>query len=60
MKQYPRYDRKRYEKYDKKLDDDVSITAAEQKWLEDNKQAYQLDKLRDTLSKKNIADIKEL
>ena len=60
MKQYPGYDRKRYEKYDKKLDDNASITADEQKWLDDNKQAYQLDKLRDTLGKKNFADIKEI
>ena len=27
MEQYPSYDRKRYEKYDKPLDDDVNISA---------------------------------
>lgn len=40
MKQYPSYDRKRYQKYDKPLDDDVNISKNEQKWLEDNKPAY--------------------
>lgn len=39
MKQYPGYDRKRYQKYDKPLDD-INITDAEQKWLKDNKAAY--------------------
>ena len=60
MKQYRTYDRKRYEKYDKPLDDDVNISADEQKWLTDNKPAYQLDLLKDSLSKRNATDIKEL
>ena len=60
MKQYRTYDRKRYEKYDKSLDDDVNISADEQKWLTDNKPAYQLDLLKDSLSKRNATDIKEL
>ena len=60
MKQYRTYDRKRYEKYDKPLDDGVNISADEQKWLTDNKPAYQLDLLKDSLSKRNATDIKEL
>ena len=60
MKQYRTYDRKRYEKYDKPLDDNVNISADEQKWLNDNKPAYQLDLLKDSLSKRNATDIKEL
>ena len=60
MKQYRTYDRKRYEKYDKSLDDSVNISADEQKWLTDNKPAYQLDLLKDSLSKRNATDIKEL
>ena len=60
MKQYRTYDRKRYEKYDKSLDDDVNISADEQKWLTDNKPAYQLDLLKDSLGKRNATDIKEL
>ena len=40
MNQYRTYDRKRYEKYDKPLDDSVNISADEQKWLTDNKPAY--------------------
>ena len=60
MNQYRTYDRKRYEKYDKPLDDNVNISADEQKWLTDNKPAYQLDLLKDSLSKRNATDIKEL
>ena len=60
MNQYRTYDRKRYEKYDKPLDDNVNISADEQKWLNDNKSAYQLDLLKDSLSKRNATDIKEL
>ena len=60
MNQYRTYDRKRYEKYDKSLDDSVNISADEQKWLTDNKPAYQLDLLKDSLSKRNTTDIKEL
>ena len=60
MNQYRTYDRKRYEKYDKSLDDSVNISADEQKWLNDNKPAYQLDLLKDSLSKRNATDIKEL
>ena len=60
MNQYRTYDRKRYEKYDKSLNDDVNISADEQKWLTDNKPAYQLDLLKDSLSKHNATDIKEL
>ena len=60
MNQYRTYDRKRYEKYDKSLDDSVNISADEQKWLTDNKPAYQLDLLKDSLSKRNVTDIKEL
>lgn len=60
MNQYRTYDRKRYEKYDKPLDDSVNISADEQKWLTDNKPAYQLDLLKDSLSKRNATDIKEL
>ena len=60
MDQYPQYDSKRYEKYDKPLDDNVNISADEQKWLNDNKPAYQLDLLKDSLSKRNATDIKEL
>ena len=40
MDQYPTYDRKRYEKYDKPLDDSVNISEAEQEWLKNNKPAY--------------------
>ena len=40
MNQYRTYDRKRYEKYDKPLDDSENISADEQKWLTDNKPAY--------------------
>ena len=40
MDQYPEYDRKRYEKYDKPLDDSVKISKDEQEWLEANKPAY--------------------
>lgn len=40
MKQYRTYDRKRYEKYDKPLDDSVNISKAEQEWLTDNMPAY--------------------
>lgn len=57
MEQYPSYDRKRYEKYDKPLGDDVNISEAEQQWLADNKPAYQLDLLKDTFSKRNTIDI---
>ena len=57
MDQYPTYDRKRYEKYDKPLDDSVNISEAEQEWLKNNKPAYQLDLLKDTLSKRNTIDI---
>lgn len=60
MEQYPSYDRKRYEKYDKPLNDDVNISEAEQQWLADNKPAYQLDLLKDTFGKRNTIDIKEL
>ena len=60
MNQYRTYDRKRYEKYDKPLDDDVNISADEQKWLTDNKTAYQLDLVKDTLGKRNTIDIKDL
>lgn len=60
MKQYRTYDRKRYEKYDKPLDDSVNISEAEQKWLTDNKPAYQLDLVKDTLGKRNTIDIKDL
>ena len=60
MKQYRTYDRKRYEKYDKPLDDSVNISEAEQKWLTDNKPAYQLDLVKDTLGKRNTVDIKDL
>lgn len=60
MNQYRTYDRKRYEKYDKSLDDSVNISEDEQKWLDDNKPAYQLDLLKDSLSKRNATDIKEL
>lgn len=60
MNQYRTYDRKRYEKYDKPLDDSVNISADEQKWLTDNKPAHQLDLLKDSLSKRNATDIKEL
>lgn len=60
MKQYRTYDRKRYEKYDKPLDDSVNISEAEQKWLTDNKPAYQLDLVKDTLGKRNIIDVKDL
>ena len=58
MKQYRTYNRKRYEKYDKSLDDNVNISADEQNWLTDNKPAYQLDLLKDTLGKRNTIDIK--
>lgn len=60
MKQYRTYDRKRYEKYDKPLDDSVNISEAEQKWLTDNKPAYQLDLVKDTLGKRNTIDVKDL
>lgn len=60
MNQYNGYDRKHYEKYDKQLDGSVSISEAEQKWLDANKPAYQLDLLKDSLSKRNATDIKEL
>lgn len=60
MKQYRTYDRKSYEKYDKPLDDSVNISEAEQKWLTDNKPAYQLDLVKDTLGKRNTIDIKDL
>ena len=60
MNQYRTYDRKRYEKYDNPLDDSVNISTDEQKWLTDNKPAYQLDLLKDSLSKRNATDIKEL
>lgn len=60
MKQYRTYDRKRYEKYDKTLDDSVNISEAEQKWLTDNQPAYQLDLVKDTLGKRNTIDIKDL
>ena len=58
MKQYPEYNRKSYEKYDKPLDDSVNISEAEQMWLKNNKPAYQLDLLKDTLGKRNTIDIK--
>lgn len=60
MKQYREYDRKRYQKYDKPLNDSVNISKDEQQWLTDNKPAYQLDLLKDTLSKRNTIDIKDL
>lgn len=40
MDQYPQYDRKRYQKYDKPFDDNENISEIDQKWLEDNKPAY--------------------
>ena len=58
MDSYPTYDRKRYEKYDKQLDDSVNISKDEQKWLDTNKPAYQLDLLKDSLSKRNTIDVK--
>ena len=61
MKQYREYNRKRYEKYDKPLDEgDVNISAADQEWLKNNKTAYQLDLVKDTLGKRNTIDIKDL
>ena len=61
MKQYREYNRKHYEKYDKPLDeDDVNISAADQKWLKNNKTAYQLDLVKDTLGKRNTIDIGDL
>lgn len=59
MNQFREYNRKTYEKYDKPLEEsNVNISEAEQKWLTDNKPAYQLDLLKDTLGKRNTIDIK--
>lgn len=61
MKQYREYNRKRYEKYDKPLDEgDVNMSEADQEWLKNNKTAYQLDLVKDTLGKRNTIDIQDL
>ena len=37
---YPQYDRKRFQKYDKPLEDNEIISEIDEKWLEDNKLPY--------------------